>query len=224
VTTRSLPLLFSAAALVAGCASSYRAVDAGELARSKPRTLLLVVLGEQRFHGPSRAAAPGFDASGVAATLEMRDAEQLGAFHLTDPAPSVGDGLASRFARTHGLTFWTIKERLAPPVARGGTPPAPPTRPGTDLALEVRSIDWGLAKYGVTDAETYTTYAVDVKLVDNRSRRVLADGVCRGDPQRTSRPMRPFAEHLLNEGLLRGEAAEAVSYCADEIARKVLGL
>jgi hypothetical protein len=202
--------------LVGSCGGQeWKPVDVGALERSKPKTLLLVVMPERALMGRFRYNPfAGVMASAIAAGLEGQSIRER--HHLIDPSMQVGTPLATALSERHGLGHWTIVEEKRDLVSQKGhaaAPPPPPPRPGTDLALELRTAAWGVEE---RENHGYVVYEVSAKLIDNRSRKVVAAGDCLGTetPAVTS----PTFDALTNDSSrLNREFALAVDRCVRKL-------
>lgn len=211
-----------AAAMLAGCAAPRKSVDVGALERSKPKTLLLVLIPNKSFMGPylSRIPVSGVIAASIAAGI--RGNAIMEEHHLLDPGTHVGTVLATRLAARYSVPFWTISEAAPEPTGRGRTPVARPPRPATDLALEIHTSYWGVEASGWNDAEAWVEYSVEATLRDNRTHSVVATGTC-GSPLGKRATRKPSYAALSDDGpTLKSELAAAADHCIDHIARELL--
>jgi hypothetical protein len=198
--------------LVESCGGQkWKPVDVGAVERSKPKTLLLVVTPERTLMGRFRYNPfTGVMGAAIAAGLEGQSIGER--HHLVDPSMQVGAPLATAFSERYGLGHWTIVEEKRDQVSQKGhaaPPPPPPSRPGTDLALELRTAAWGVEE---REDRGYVVYEVSAKLIDNRSGKVVAAGDCLGTepPAVTS----PTFDALTNDSSrLKREFALAVERC-----------
>jgi hypothetical protein len=205
--------------LVGSCGGQgWKPVDVGALERSKPKTLLLVVTPERALMGRFRYNPfVGVMAAAIAAGIEGQRVRER--HHLIDPSMEVGTAVATTFSERHGLGHWTIVEEKRDLVSQKGhaaPPPPPPPRPVTDLALELRTAAWGVEE---REDRGYVVYEVSAKLIDNRSRKVVAAGDCLGtEPPAVTAPT--FDALTNDSSRLKREFASAIDRCV----RKLGGL
>lgn len=156
-------------------------------------------------------------------------------------------GLSKRFS-LQIVEAEEIKPRVVPvsvpppvprdPEANGEQQVSPPPRPttdqpmtiaevarlhgGVDLVLEIRTDQWGFAPvrlghYGVT-------YRGTLRLIDTRTRTLVAEGNCVSLP--VDSPDAPSYDELLanNAMLLKADLTSLEQFCTDDYRTRILGL
>jgi hypothetical protein len=93
---------------------------------------------------------------------------------------------------------------------------------GADLLLDVQTVNWGFA-YFPTDWNNYRViYSAKARLIDTKTRKVLAEGFCSRVPEKTDDA--PSHEELLanQAARLKQELEAAADHCISEFRAKVL--
>lgn len=140
---------------------------------------------------------------------------------VDDPAVHIGDALLSGLVAQDGA--------VAAPPATAEVVSDDPARlaaayPGSAYVLDVRTSGWSFGYYPTAWSHYRVHYSVRVKLVDTRSKSVVAEGACtRHDDDE---PHAPTQEELLANKAerLKGMLAAHADACLEELRRNVLGL
>jgi hypothetical protein len=211
-TTQWIPAVgyLSAVLAAAGCGTAgVPPADRAFLHGSHPHSVVIAV-----------SRSPSFNLASGGPVAWGRRAERLvKSTRVPDPAVSIRETLVEALADTLGL-------EIADPGARVTTVRTPPAIAhdyrGTDLVLDVRTNKWGLAP---TSAGRYgLVYDGTLRLIDTRSRQVIAEGGCSSGPDDAGGA--PSYQALLaNQGaLLKDELASLAAHCADDYRKRVLGI
>jgi len=191
------------------------ALNRAALRASRPRSIALAKMGYVAFD--TQTSPPGAVFLGVvgvvmAAAMAPGDEATTNGFRMQDPAVAIRAAVLARLARRFGMTV--ISEAEA--QGEQGAPVA------TDLTLAIDTSTWGImptriGHYGVK-------YRGTLRLTDNRSHQVIAEGECTSLPVDT--PDTPtFDEMQGNEGaVLRASLAATADYCIDDYRKRILGL
>lgn len=208
-----------AAAMAGGCvsveqvpmsASSSEAIKGKELAlteRAKPDFSAMT---------PSRGA---FGMIGAAVTIS--EGNKLIKEHgVEDPAVYIGRTLAADLQGRYNT-------RLSPkgaPIASDEVSDLVKNAPGTDLVLDVRTINWSFVYFPTSWGKYRVIYSARMRLVDAKSGRVLAEGGCHRVPEHTDQA--PTYDELVanSAARLKQELRTAADFCINEFKSKTLGL
>jgi hypothetical protein len=104
----ALPLGLLAALALSGCQPTWKPVDDRAVARSKAKTLLLVILQPSAFLGPTNWTTSGL------IPVVIRGELILEKYHLVDPAPAIGHKIAESLSRAYALELQSFVETSAP--------------------------------------------------------------------------------------------------------------
>jgi hypothetical protein len=140
---------------------------------------------------------------------------------LEDPAVAISARLAAALSKRFSLSP-VVSQGPRPLVYLDGPASSPVPLPDADLVLEVRSTGWGFhlvgrGRYGVT-------YDGSFRLLDLRTRAVLAEGFCAQHPVADDDGP-TYKELAANDAaLLRRLLQSITDTCADDYRTRILGL
>ena len=123
--------------------------------------------------------------------------------NVEDPAGYIARELAGDLASAHSMTV----------VAAGSS---------ADILLDVQTVNWSFT-YFPTDWNSYRViYSAKLRLIDNRSRKVLAEGFCARIPEKSDSA--PGYDELLADqaARLKQELTAGADQCIAEFRSKVL--
>lgn len=123
--------------------------------------------------------------------------------NIEDPAEYIASELAGDLASAHAMAVV-------------------PAESGADFLLDVRTVNWSFT-YFPTDWNSYRViYSAKLKLIDTRSRKVLAEGFCARIPEQTDSA--PGYDELLADqaARLKQELTAGADHCIAELRAKVL--
>jgi hypothetical protein len=221
------------ALLVGGCAGeSPHTLNRAALRATKPRTLVVL-----KSPTPQLVAwTPGqgvlialFGPAGwglAEATSRASGTSLTKRAELDDPTVAIASrlalALAKRFSLETSYKDGVIRDGYGAPLE------LTPERlaeafPGSDLVLDVRTTDWGFHPTSMGDRYG-ATYDGTVRLVDTRTRAVLAEGICVFHPLDGSDG--PTRDQLLakNADVLKQQLTSITDFCADDYRTRILGL
>ena len=142
--------------------------------------------------------------------------------HIGDPAADIATALADLLAGRHGAV-------LLP--GRGATPREEPEAivaaapAGSRYVLTVATVSWGLARFPVRGASYSVTYVARARLIDARTKWVIAEAGCMQAPDGSEHESTAYAEFTDQDALLiKTELAARVDRCIHFIRRDMLGL
>ncbi|MCA8493668.1 hypothetical protein OHZ10_34450 [Burkholderia arboris] len=100
---------------------------------------------------------------------------------IADPAVAIGNGLAKALAEKYGVVVKPAGD--AKPLATDALDVLVAQYPGNDLIMDSRTINW-MYTYFPNHWGTYRlVYSAKIRLIDARSKTVLAEGVCSRVPE-----------------------------------------
>lgn len=123
--------------------------------------------------------------------------------NVEDPAEYIANELAGDLASAHAMAVV-------------------PADSVADILLDVRTVNWSFV-YFPTDWNSYRViYSAKLKLIDNRSRKVLAEGFCARVPEKSDSA--PGYDELLADqaARLKQELRAGADHCIAELRAKVL--
>jgi hypothetical protein len=122
---------------------------------------------------------------------------------IEDPAVYIAEELAGDLANAHSMTV----------VPAGGS---------ADVLLDVQTVNWSFL-YFPTDWNSYRViYSAKLRLMDNRSRKMLAEGFCARIPEKSDSA--PGYDELMADqaARLKQELTAGADHCIAEFRSKVL--
>ena len=212
-------LLVGVAAASAGCVSVQQIpMDAASVDAIKGKEVMLAERARPDFAAmtPTKAA---FGAIGAAAMVSEGN-EIVKTHRIEDPAVYIGERLASAL----GTRYSIRRSPKGAPVASDEAADLAKSAAASDLALDVRTINWSLAYYPTSWGRYRVIYSARLRLVDTRTGKVLAEGGCARVPDDASTA--PSYDELLanNAERLKKELQSAAEFCANEFRTKTLAL
>ena len=173
---------------------------------------------EKPSFGAMTAGKATFGLLGAAAMISAGN-EIVKKNAIEDPAVSIARELADSFASANAMTVVPTEGVLAK-----STNPAELARQysAADILLDVQTVNWSFA-YFPTDWNNYRViYSAKARLIDTRTRKVLAEGFCSRVPEKTDDA--PSHEELLanQAARLKQELEAAAQHCVSEFRSKVL--
>ncbi len=201
-----------------GCVSTKVVPIQQERMANLKGSTITVTTREKPSFGATTAGKASFGLLGAAAMISAGN-EIVKKNAVEDPAGSIARELANSFASANAMTVVPTEGVLAK-----GTNPAELARQysGADLLLDVQTVNWGFA-YFPTDWNNYRViYSAKARLIDTKTRKVLAEGFCSRVPEKTDDA--PSHEELLanQAARLKQELEAAADHCISEFRAKVL--
>ncbi len=201
-----------------GCVSTKVVPIQQERMANLKGSTITVTTREKPSFGATTAGKASFGLLGAAAMISAGN-EIVKKNAVEDPAGSIARELANSFATANAMTVVPTEGVLAK-----GTNPAELARQysGADLLLDVQTVNWGFA-YFPTDWNNYRViYSAKARLIDTKTRKVLAEGFCSRVPDKTDDA--PSHEELLanQAARLKQELQVAADHCISEFRAKVL--
>jgi hypothetical protein len=224
---RVLGIGLSLSLSLAGCTGNLHTLNRSALRASNPRSVAVLPSPTPAFAtgaGSSAALIPlvglvgWLVVAGVSGELEGRSVDSS---DLDDPAVAISARLAAALVKRFGLVQ-VVPDGRGPLVYLDGPASSPVPKPNADLVLEVRTAEWGFrsvarGRYGVS-------YDGTVRLLDLRTRTVIAEGNCVQHPVADDDGP-TFKELAANDAaLLRHLLASITEACADDYRTRILGL
>lgn len=138
---------------------------------------------------------------------------------VPDPAATIEEALQADLVRENGMKSVDIDV------------PADTTDPSklasqyenADLLLDVYTTYWGFVYFPTNWAHYKVLYTARMRLIDTKTAKVLATGVCSRKPESSASEAPTHSELLDDHGaLLKKELAQAAETCAEQFGQKVL--
>lgn len=217
-----------ATALAAGCVSvqevpmSTTTVDA-----VRGRELSVAVRDKPDFGAMTAGKVAGgalFGALGGAiagSTMVSAGNEIVAQNSIEDPAEQISAALSAGLRGKLDAKPVAFRTRLSTDEA-AEVSKAPS---GTDLVLDVRTINWGFVYFPTSWSKYRVMYSARARLLDAKKGQVLAEGGC-ALPLADNADAAPTYDELLanSASRLKGELQRAVDYCAGQFASKMFSL
>jgi hypothetical protein len=212
-------LMVVASAVMAGCVSVQQIpMSAASLEAIKGKELALTERERPDFAAmtPARGA---FGMIGAAVTISEGN-KLIKENRVEDPAVYIGRSLAADLQGRHNT-------KLSPkgaPIASDEVTDLVNNAPGTDLVLDVRTINWSFVYFPTVWGKYRVIYSARMRLVDAKSGSVLAEGGCHRVPEHT--PEAPSYDELVANSAqrLKQELKTAADFCISEFKSKTLAL
>jgi hypothetical protein len=216
---RYTPALLLSAALLTACSTAtnapMRADAAGTL---EGRSVVLSRYAKQDFSALT-AGKGAFAAVGAGAAVSTGN-ELVKQEGIADPAVAVSDALGKRLAQRYRLT----PKPAGMEAKSDNVGELAQTYAGSDLLLDVKTQAWGFVYYPTDWSHYRIMYNARLRLIDLKTKAVLAEGTCVLAPEKTADS--PTYEELLaqNAARLKREFAGAETACIDKFATQTLKL
>jgi hypothetical protein len=212
--------LLSLAAVLSGCVSVQHVPLAPGTAESlRGREITVAAWERPDFMAmtASRAAIGGLIG---ALTMSEGGKNVVNNNNLQDPAAAILQAMAADLKGAHG---WRFADRQ---LLVGADDPAQLAKdyPGTDVVLEVRTINWGYTYFPTTWNRYRVIYSGRLRLIDAKKGQVLAEGFCSRVPDET--PNAPTGDELLANGaqVIKNELQAAASHCVQHFRTQTFAL
>ena len=194
--------------LAAGCGPSFVPLNRTALRASSPRNISAPRLRPSEFDGRafqgSVALVPLVGVVGALAADVVARETGVSDPRINDPAMMIRFELASALARRFSMEI--VSERSL----------------NSDLELNIQTTRWGIVP---TRSGYYgAVYEATLKLTDWRTKTVLAEASCGGEP--IDDPDNPTLDQLKRTGAgrLKQMIRAAAQFCLDDFRTRVLGL
>jgi hypothetical protein len=212
-------LLVVVAATSAGCVSVQQIpMSAASIEQIKDKEIALSQRVRPDFAAttPARAAFGGLGA-GIIISEGNRIIKENG---VQDPAVYIAHTVASDFQGRYNT-------RLSPkgaPVTSDEVADLVKNANGSDLVLDIRTINWSLVYFPTSWGKYRVIYSARLRLVDAKSGRVLAEGGCHRVPEHSAQS--PTYDELVTNSAarLKQELKTAADFCIGEFKAKTLAL
>jgi hypothetical protein len=212
-------LLVVVAATTAGCVSVQQIpMSAASVEEIKDKEIAL----SQRVRPDFAATTPARAAfGGLGAAMTINEGNKIIRENgVEDPALYIAQTLASDLQGRY-------KTRLSPkgaPVASDEVGELVKNANGSDLVLDIRTINWSFVYFPTSWGKYRVIYSARLRLVDAKSGRVLAEGGCHRVPEQTAQS--PTYDELVanSAARLKQELRTAADFCISEFKAKTLAL
>jgi hypothetical protein len=209
----------AAAALAAGCVSVQQIpMDASSAQTLRGKEVALAERKAPDFTAMTADKA----AFGMIGAVAMTSAgnELVKRHGIEDPAVHIGETLAAELGSRYSIR----RSPKGAPILTDEAADLAKAASSSDIALDVRTLGWAFAYFPTSWARYRVIYNARLRLVDTKSGKVLAEGLCSRVPVQT--PESPSYEQLLadNAARLKQELRAAADYCVSEFKVKTLAL
>lgn len=170
-----LVVVFVAAAMMAGCASS-KVSPVNETASLQGAKLRLIERKKPAFSAAT-AGKVTFGIIGSAAMVAAGDAI-VKENEIEDPAVHMGNELAKSFAEAKGMTVLPANGKLATKTAYKELPKF---YREADVLLDVQTDNWSFIYFPARWDRYWVIYQAHMRLIDVKTSKLLAEGACKND-------------------------------------------
>lgn len=141
--------------------------------------------------------------------------------NLADPAEHIASSLSGALSAKFGAKLNAPRT----PLSTDEAAEAAKSASGSDLVLDVRTINWGFIYFPTSWSKYRVMYTARTRLIDAKKGQVLAEAGC-AVPVADNADAAPTYEEMLADGAarLRKELAQAADHCAAEFASKMFSL
>jgi hypothetical protein len=141
--------------------------------------------------------------------------------HIEDPATDIATTLGDLLAGQHGAVILPARG-TAPTDEPAAIVAAAPN--GARYVLTVATVSWGLARFPFKDATYSLVYVARARLIDARTKTVVAEGGCLQGPDGTEFESTDYGAFTADSArMIKSELAARVSRCTHFIRRDMLG-
>jgi hypothetical protein len=212
-------LVVVAAAMTAGCVSVQQIpMSASSAEAVKDKEIALSQRARPDFAASTPAKAV-FGMIGAAAMISEGN-KLVKENGIEDPALYIAQTLVADLQGRYNT-------RLSPkgaPVASDDVADLVKNANGSDVVLDVRTINWSFVYFPLSLGKYRVIYSARLRLVDAKSGRVLAEGGCHRVPEQTAQSP-TYGELLANSAArLKQELRTAADFCISEFKTKTLAL
>jgi hypothetical protein len=212
-------LVVVAAAMTAGCVSVQQIpMSASSAEAVKDKEIALSQRARPDFAASTPAKAV-FGMIGAAAMISEGN-KLVKENGIEDPALHIAQTLVAELQGRYNT-------RLSPkgaPVASDDVADLVKNANGSDVVLDVRTINWSFVYFPLSLGKYRVIYSARLRLVDAKSGRVLAEGGCHRVPEQTAQSP-TYGELLANSAArLKQELRTAADFCISEFKTKTLAL
>lgn len=209
-----------AALVLAGCVSTKNVkADIGALQHNQYRTITVSAREKPSFSAMTAGKAQ-FGVIGAAAMIAAGN-KIIRDNNVADPAVYIGEQLAGVVAANLGVQLAGNSGQIA-----SSTKPRELAAQysGSDLLMDVQTVNWQFAYFPLDWNNYRVIYSAKVRLIDTRTRKLLAEGFCVNMPERSEES--PSRDQLLDNGAegLKRELKAAADRCIPQLAWNVLGV
>ena len=208
------------AALLGGCTTIETAQLPDTLAgRLQGQPVAIVVQSPSSF-GVMRERAVGLGPAGIPLMIAQGEHLRKSA-GLVDPADGIAAALGELLAQRHGATLMPARGATShdEPEAVVAASPA-----GARYVLTVATVSWGLGRVPVRDATYSVTYIARARLIDARTREVIAEGGCLQAPDGSEFESADYGAFTADgAAVIKSELARRTERCLHFIRRDMLG-
>ncbi len=140
---------------------------------------------------------------------------------IADPADAIATALGDRLAQRNGATLMPSRGASAREEPEAVVAAAPA---GARYVLTVATVSWGLARFPLRDATYSVTYVARARLIDARTRAVVAEGGCMQGPAGDEFESTDYAAFTADgAAVIKSELARRTERCLHFIERDMLG-
>ena len=141
--------------------------------------------------------------------------------HLVDPADDIANTLADVLAGRHAAVMLATRGHSSSDAPAALVAAAPP---GARYVLAVGTLSWAIARIPFPHSPYYVNYLARARLIDVRTRAVIAEGGCLQVPDGTEFQSEDYAQFTADDAQrTRTELAARVDRCIRFIQRDMLG-
>jgi len=210
----------AAAALLAGCTTIDTAPLKADMATQLRGQAVAIVIQEPPTFGAMKASDIPLGPVGIA--LMARQGEALRkAAHIEDPADDIATVLADTLAGRHEAVILATRGRARDEQVQTSIAAAPA---GARYVLAVGTLSWAIMRIPFPHQPYQVSYLARARLIDVRTRVVVAEGGCMQVPDGTEVASTDYTLFTAdNAALTRSELAARVDRCLHYIQRDMLG-
>lgn len=210
------------AAIASGCVSIQQVPLAPATGTSlRDREIALGARDKPDF-GAMRSSTMGILGGGlIAGAIMISEGNRIVAENgIEDPAGAIERALGANLEHAYGARLATRTAKLQDDEVAA----AVRQNSGSDLILDVRTINWSIAYFATAWTRYRVMYRARLRLIDAKRSQVLAEGACSRIPEET--PDAPTFDELVADGAarLKRELALAAEHCVRTFSTQTLSI
>lgn len=211
-------LLIAIAGLaMVGCASVSHIPMTPETANTIKNREVATVKRDKPNFAAATVGQSTFGIFGIAAATSAGN-EIVTKNNIEDPAIYIGERLSEELAKKYD----TKVSSKSIEIGDDNVKHISKSSPGSELVLDIMTINWNFVYFPTSFNKYRVIYRARLRLIDTKSEKVLAEGICSRVPDQT--PDSPTYDELLanNAERLKKELKDAADFCVGEFKSKVL--
>jgi hypothetical protein len=210
----------AAIALLGGCTTIETAQLSGTLAGKLQGQPVAIVVQHPSSFGVMRERAVILGPLSIPLMIAQGEHLRKSA-GIADPADGIATALGDLLEQRHGAALLPARGATAHEEVESIVAASPE---GARYVLTVATVSWGLARFPVRDATYSVTYVARARLIDVRTKAVIAEGGCLQGPAGDEFESTDYGAFTADgAAMIKSELARRTERCLHFITRDMLG-